>query len=270
MRNQGLPFTRGLWSAHSSSGKHGDDQSLGLPPAISGHGRGVVWGGLPRLGVVVQAGRFAQRDSGLVSCRWQQSSRSWSAYGSDLGAFGRSEHHDRLRFDRPLPSGGYAWWYIDALSDDGKCGVTLIAFLGSVFSPYYAWARRGGAADPLNHCAFNIALYGPRSGRWAMTERGAAQVSREETLLAIGPSYMCWDGAALTIAVDERCAPLPRPLRGMIRLWPAALEYRSYPLDRSGLHRWVPYAPCARIEVAFAEPQISWRGAGYFDANFGV
>ncbi|MEO0034874.1 MAG: hydroxyneurosporene dehydrogenase CrtC, partial [Pseudomonadota bacterium] len=47
------------------------------------------------------------------------------------------------RFDLPVPASGYAWWYIDAISDDGRHALTLIFFLGSVFSPYYAWARRG-------------------------------------------------------------------------------------------------------------------------------
>ncbi len=37
---------------------------------------------------------------------------------------------------------GYAWWYIDAVSDCGSHALTIIAFVGSVFSPYYAWARR--------------------------------------------------------------------------------------------------------------------------------
>ena len=41
----------------------------------------------------------------------------------------------------------------------------IIAFIGSVFSPYYAWS---GRTDPYNHCAINLALYGPRSSRWAM------------------------------------------------------------------------------------------------------
>ncbi|MEP6836808.1 MAG: carotenoid 1,2-hydratase, partial [Bradyrhizobium sp.] len=54
---------------------------------------------------------------------------------------------------------GYAWWYVDALSDDGQYGITVIAFIGSVFSPYYAFARRKGPADPLNHCAINVAIY---------------------------------------------------------------------------------------------------------------
>ena len=48
-----------------------------------------------------------------------------------------------------VPSGGYLWWYVDALSDCGRYGLSIIAFVGSVFSPYYAWARRKG--DVTHH-----------------------------------------------------------------------------------------------------------------------
>jgi hypothetical protein len=73
--------------------------------------------------------------------------------------------------------GGYIWWYLDAVSDDGKYGLTLIAFIGSVFSPYYAWS---GWKNPFNHCAINVALYrlDGAGGRWAMTERRADQLDR--------------------------------------------------------------------------------------------
>lgn len=156
------------------------------------------------------------------------------------------------------------------MSDDGTYALTLIAFIGSVFSPYYAWARRRGAADPLNHCALNVALYGPRGARWAMTERGAAQVERGQSHLCIGPSSLSWRGDALHIAVDEVCAPLPRRLRGSIRLLPSALCEQSFALDDAGLHRWAPIAPCARIEVELSAPALAWSGGAYCDSNAGI
>jgi len=142
--------------------------------------------------------------------------------------------------------------------------------VGSVFSPYYAWARRRGEADPLNHCAFNVALYGPRGNRWSMTERGAGQVEREQSILCIGPSVLCWTGDAVQIGVNEICAPFPRRLRGTIRVMPEALCERSFALDAAGLHRWSPIAPCARVEVQFSDPSLAWSGNGYFDSNSGV
>jgi carotenoid 1,2-hydratase len=146
----------------------------------------------------------------------------------------------------------------------------VIAFLGSVFSPYYAWARREAHTGPLNHCAFNVALYGRRIGRWAMTERGVRQVARGTNGLAIGPSTMRWNGSALEIAIHERCAPIPWPLRGRIRIHPSSLHAQSFALDAAGKHLWAPIAPSARVEAVFSSPAIKWSGVGYFDSNHGV
>jgi carotenoid 1,2-hydratase len=102
-----------------------------------------------------------------------------------------------------------------------------------------------------------------------MTERGLMQVQRELSSLWIGPSTMCWTGNALQIAIDEICAPLPRRLRGSIRLIPTALCDRDFVLDSAGSHRWSPIAPCARVEVQLSDPALTWSGVGYFDSNSG-
>lgn len=145
----------------------------------------------------------------------------------------------------------------------------VIAFLGSVFSPYYAMARRRGDADPLEHCAINVALYQPRGGRWAMTERRRTAVQRSADTLAIGPSHIAWDGRSFTIEVHETAVPLPRPVRGRIRVHPAALADQVWGLDAAGRHTWQPITPTARVEVAFEQPDLSWCGSGYVDSNFG-
>jgi carotenoid 1,2-hydratase len=165
--------------------------------------------------------------------------------------------------------GGYAWWYIDALSDDGRHGLTLIAFIGSVFSPYYAWARRHGEGDPINHCALNVALYGAAGKRWSLTERGRAALAREARSLTIGPSSLAWNGSSLEIHIDEVTAPIPSRIRGTVRLHPEALTERSIALDGIGHHRWHPMAPCARVEVNLDKPALGWSGQAYFDSNTG-
>ncbi|HEY2743863.1 MAG TPA: carotenoid 1,2-hydratase, partial [Polyangia bacterium] len=56
--------------------------------------------------------------------------------------------------------GGYAWWYFDAVSDDGARALTAIFFIGSVFSP--SWAarvRRGENPRAEEHLGVNLALY---------------------------------------------------------------------------------------------------------------
>lgn len=173
-------------------------------------------------------------------------------------------------FDRPVPPGGYAWWYVDGVSDDGSQALTMIAFVGSVFSPYYAWARRKPPAEPLNHCALNVALYGRTANRWAMTERSTAAVSRAADKLTIGPSSVSWDGQSLCYQIDEISAPLPLRIRGQVRIWPDHMNSREFTLDSHGHHRWCPLAPRARIEVNLTQPQLSWSGHAYLDTNRGT
>lgn len=174
-----------------------------------------------------------------------------------------------FRFDRPLPRDGYVWWYVDALSDDGRHGLTIIALLGTVFSPYYARARRRGPTDPLEFCALNVALYGDAGRRWTMTERDAAAVRRSAQRLVIGPSTLCWDGTRLRYDIDELTVPWPRRLHGHVTVVPFALGAQRYPLDATARHHWQPLAPRARIRVEFEAPRLDWEGDAYLDCNEG-
>ncbi len=174
----------------------------------------------------------------------------------------------RPDFSVTPPRGGYVWWYLDAVSDDGAYGITVIAFIGSVFSPYYALSRRFGAGDPLRHCTVNVALYG-RTRRWAMTERAGGPAARGRDFIAIGRSGMSWGGNGLTVALSEVALPLPRRILGTVRLVPSSVESRVTALDAAGRHRWQPIAPCARVEVAMEQPNLSWSGPAYFDTNSG-
>ena len=157
---------------------------------------------------------------------------------------------------------------MDATSDDGLHGLSIIGFVGSVFSPYYARARNKGKADPENHCAINIALYGkPR--RWAMTERGITRVARTAQQFTVGPSSMMWNGNELTIDIHERCVPLPFPLHGKVRLSAPALYNAPVQLDDKGLHHWQAVAPQSRVTVEMDTPALKWSGPSYCDMNWG-
>ncbi len=168
-----------------------------------------------------------------------------------------------------VPPNGYRWWYLDALSSDARHGLTIIGFVGSVFSPYYAWARRRGPADAGNHCAINVALYGDAGHRWSMTERGARHVKREAACFTVGPSRMTWQDGSLVIDIDEVTVPIPGRLRGQVRLTPRRLFAHTEALDGDSQHLWRPVAPLADVEARFDSPRIAWRGEGYHDMNWG-
>ncbi|RKE79517.1 carotenoid 1,2-hydratase [Rhizobium sp. AG855] len=150
----------------------------------------------------------------------------------------------------------------------------MIAFIGSVFSPYYHWS---GRKMPENHVAFNVALYGPQGHAWAMTERSAGHLKRNSSALTIGSSTMRFDGSELAIAFDEVFLPwpgqrfLPKRMRGEIRLAPDFLGQRAYSIDEAGGHVWQPVAPSGRVNISCDScPGGGWSGDGYHDMNFGA
>lgn len=130
-------------------------------------------------------------------------------------------------------------------------------------------ARRRGRHDPLQHCALNVALYGVSGPSWSCTERGCSRLQREASALVIGPSSLEWVGSTLEIRIDEVTCPLPRRLRGVIRVHPRTLSEQGFDLDSQGRHRWCPISPCARVEVALTDPALRWNGHGYLDTNDG-
>ncbi len=176
---------------------------------------------------------------------------------------------DRPRFDVPVPGGGYRWWYVDGLSDDGRHGIVVIAFIGSVFSPYYFAARARGDADPEQHCTINVCLYPPRGKRWSMTELGAGALERDANRFRVGPSSLAWRGDRLEIDIDERSAPLGLPIRGRVVVRPEGLNETAFSLDAGDRHHWQPIAPAAKIEVRMRAPSLSWQGDAYLDTNAG-
>ena len=160
------------------------------------------------------------------------------------------------------------------MSDCGRHGITVIVFVGSVFSPYYRSAyrracRQGLAVDPNNHCAINVALYSPGQKRWAMTERGHQWLQRGPDFYQLGPSQVRWQNDQLVIDIREWANPIPRRIEGQVILRPHQLFSQVEDLEPQGRHRWGPIAPMAQIQVNFPQPGIRWAGRGYLDSNEG-
>ncbi|MTI07060.1 carotenoid 1,2-hydratase [Roseibium denhamense] len=160
------------------------------------------------------------------------------------------------------------------MSDCGRHALTVIAFIGSVFSPYYHWS---GRRQPENHIAFNVALYQAAGHIWAMTERGTASLHRDQASLRIGPSGLTWSGGELVLDFKETALPwpgqriVPKAFSGQIRLTPEVTHDREIVLDPEGRHLWWPVVPQARAALECdLLPDGGWQGEGYHDQNFGT
>ena len=271
MQRTNLPPPGELRPASPSRPINDDDHNAGgFPPSLSGNGRRAVWPRVARLDGVIPETSGTEQAAGPLSRGRQHTSGARRADGGNVGPAGGAMRHRGPRFDTAVARNGYAWWYIDALSDDGAHGLTIIAFVGSVFSPYYAASRRRGNGNPLDHCAVNVALYGPRGKYWALTERREPSLSQTASTLAIGQSALNWDGDRLSIDIDELAVPRFVRLKGRITLHPQAVTSCATQLDSGGRHHWWPIAPVARVEVDMQKPALRWNGSGYFDCNAGT
>lgn len=102
-----------------------------------------------------------------------------------------------------------------------------------------------------------------------MTERAARHVQRTRERFVVGPSHWQWRDGLLEIGIREWSVPIPRAVRGTLRVRPHALTRFHAELDAAGRHRWGPIAPSARIEVDMQMPGLQWSGDAYVDSNEG-
>ena len=234
--------------------------------ALSGLG-GVALRAEPAWGAVFpDAPARDDAGEGSVSGRRRLSPRGGSADGNPFRqACGRGDLHGP-NFNLEVPEDGYAWWYVDGVSDCGTRAISIIAFIGSVFSPWYKWS---GRRRPHNHVCINVATYGT-GGRFTMTDRGERALRQTNDTFEVGPSKLTWDGGKRVIDVDELASPpLPGRVQGRITLPPTGVTGVEAPLLPDGSHVWRPFAPTARIDVDLNRGW-EWSGHGYFDANFGT
>jgi len=103
-----------------------------------------------------------------------------------------------------------------------------------------------------------------------MTERSIASMSRDSRHFQVGPSSLHWDGNCLEVRFDEWSVPIPKAVRGKIRVYPDQLFHFIAPLDDHARHHWGPIAPSARVEVQLDAPSVSWKGHAYLDSNEGT
>ncbi len=240
-----------------------------IQPALSWNGGSTLWNGNPRLDELICSPKFNFQYQEPIPSWRERSSGSGSSHGSNVRTSGGRSPNGTPSFDQIVPHGGYLWWYVDGLSEDGQHGITIIAFIGSVFSPYYLWANRNNFANPDNYCCLNVAIYSKGKKRWTMTERGLKRSFRDAEIFQIGPSNIKWINDSLEININERSIPFGQKVIGKVKVYPEQLFNYSVPLDSKARHRWGPIAPTSKISVELEAPNIKWNGHAYLDSNEG-
>src|SRR5262245_27717326 len=86
---------------------------------VSGDRRGAVRNGITRLDGLVPPAGSPDESSGSLPGGREHASGPRRADGGAVGPTGGGERPQGLRFDAQVASGGYAWWYVDAISDNG-------------------------------------------------------------------------------------------------------------------------------------------------------
>lgn len=268
MRTKSVFTHAPVWSGTSGCEDYSHITS-GVCQTISGSRWSPLWSSDSRLDEFLPTTRFSVSNQQSSASGREHPSRAGSTHGGYVRSTGGRHPDGTPRFDQAVDPGNYLWWYVDGLSDDGLYGFSIIAFVGSVFSPYYAWANKSKPALADDYCAINVALYTPTKKYWTMTERGQNAIERTAHQFTIGPSHLRWENGALTIQIDERVPLLGNKVQGSIKVFPEQLFNQVVELDDLGKHRWGPIAPSARVEVNFTNPTLQWHGNAYFDSNEG-
>ena len=159
MSDTGLQSAEGVWpDVHSGTARVRGNDPGRIRPDVSGKPRFPLRAEPAWDDGVLPETDGADGGEGSLPGWGRDPSRGGNRDGGPLRqARGRGDR-DGPCFALAVPPNGYAWWYIDGVSEDGSRAVSVIAFIGSVFSPWYRWS---GRRDPANHCCINVATYGP-------------------------------------------------------------------------------------------------------------
>ena len=234
-----------------------------------------------------------EQGQGSILSGWDSSSWSGRTHGSTKRKVGHRSDDERLSFNRQLKPHGYQWWYIDAISEDQSYSLSMIIFVGHVFSPYYYKARQRELNDlklrPESFCAFNISLHALNKSAvnqlgspslWVLNEYSAEAlalspelIKRDQHCFKINQSMWHQSDDEITISINEVTKAffqrMSNKIIGQVQLKLPRRFHHEINLDHTGKHKWMAVAPSADVVVSLEQPNLSFRGQAYHDSNWG-
>lgn len=183
----------------------------------------------------------------------------------------------------PHQSGGYEWWYFDALSSDEKYSFVIIFYEGNPFSTRYNGALLDGEkAMPAEYPAISISVYEdgmPIYYSFTEFDKFDCEFDEEHPFVQVGPHKMeIIDGKNLNyqLTLDEILANGDQIEASLTFKGPKSKSIFSNRDGEKGGHLWNLVQPRAKVEGEIqisAEnenpKEIDFKGRGYHDHNTG-
>lgn len=180
-------------------------------------------------------------------------------------------------------SAAYEWWYLDAISTDGRNAFVFIWFAGLPFSPdALTNHERGRPASARDHVAMFTAVYvDGKQIAYALNRHAESEfaASREGLRVRVGQSSLVQrDGGELVAFVDAPMLFGGGRLSGDLRVCPAGPDGGGIgEVAGDADHVWNPLVPSCSVagslRLTGGDGSEKWssefEGRGYLDHNYG-
>lgn len=187
------------------------------------------------------------------------------------------ELRDSAEFPSPAAltaPGGFAWWYLDAVNEDGD-GLVLIWSFGLPFLPGQGQAARAGHGLPATQRpSLNLAVYRGGAERFYLLQEHppeSAQLTPEGGTMGASTlrSWIAEDQRHLEVVLDTPVPGSPHPLTGQLRLSAPAVDLPG-PVGPPSAHAWRPLACACTVAAELKlgdERLLSGSFRAYHDRN---
>ncbi|MDR9446180.1 MAG: hypothetical protein RI519_00410 [Balneolaceae bacterium] len=193
------------------------------------------------------------------------------------------------------PSGGYEWWYFDAISSCKTWSVVLIFYEGNPFSPHYHGALQNPRSEdvpgplPQEYPAVTLSLYKKGQPIYYSFQELEPQACTIDTSMQTHQVHLTFGPHTLLLVRDRKeyrveiqlddKLPNGDSLQGHLRYSSALKEpVRSHigsSQDSLGAHSWILCMESAQVHAELQlggskAINLSFEGQGYHDHNVGM
>lgn len=193
-----------------------------------------------------------------------------------------TDHKDENPFPNK-PSGGYEWWYFDALSEDGNWSFVIIFYQGNPFSPEYIRNIENISSTPDDFPAVSISVYNRNKTEfYSFVEYSADDFNwdKKSDSCSVGPHSFSKseNDSQLVYSIHlQDTLTSGHSIKGDIDFNSPIITKASIDSKNPGEHHfWNLIQPKAEVSGTIeingksGEHKIKFDGSGYHDHNVGL